>query len=87
MEIIFEGKDLKVVRFTCDCTNPACAIDVTMYKEGTLIELSFWSIPTTIWNRICCCYLMLTKGMGIVHDFVLRGEDVEDFVKVVKGEG
>lgn len=85
MEVIFEDEEIIATRFQCACTNPACAIDITRMKKSQWLGISFWSTPISIWKRICWCYSMLIKGVGFEHEYIVRKEDVEDLIGVMKG--
>ena len=88
MEIVLDTKDEVIYRFQSSCMDPGCAIDVTVMKntppEHPFVEFDFWDKASRFTDRLRWCWEMLTTGRGFQHEFFLRGEDIDDFTKVVR---
>lgn len=89
MEIILDSKEQTTYRFQSGCYEPSCAIDVEVGKRVApghrFIQIQFWATPDSWRNRIRWCWKMLWYGMGYDHEFFLQEEDINDFVKVIRG--
>ncbi len=85
MEKIYDFSDADIYRFHCDCYEPSHSIDVEIQKNGAgEIIFTFYDHGGSLGQKLKWCWLMITKGRGYNHDWVIRGEDVTNLIDILK---
>jgi hypothetical protein len=84
MEKVFEFEDELTFRFQSDCMEPQCALDVGISpNDVNFNQFLFWDIENNWKQRLRWCWKMLRTGLGYRHEFFLRKEDKEDFIRII----
>lgn len=89
MEKVYNYDDWKLYRFTCDCRDPGCCIDLNITTEedvdNPMVLVSIHqSYSTSLWERIKRAYKYIFKGEAYcLGEVVLQEKDKEDLVRIL----